>query len=83
MRNLTMLSLFGLLILFPCCGTLGKSSDPTYLTRCPDIAPYTMAERNQVADELSALPPDAATRRFMADYGTLRQRCRRLTEDGL
>ena len=80
MPNVTMLSLFGLLILLPGCGTLGKSSEPTYLTRCPDIVPHTMAERNQVADELSTLPSDALTRSFIAELATLRAQCRALAQ---
>ena len=58
------------------CATGG--SDQIYVLRCPPLIAYTAEFQGQVATELSAMPPTAATLEMMADYGTLRAKCRAL-----
>ena len=65
-----------MIILLSGCGTLTPNSDPIYLTRCPDLIAYTQAEREQVANEIEAMPPEAVTPRMLADYVTLMDQCR-------
>ena len=69
-------SLLPVIILLSGCGTLGGSSDPIILTRCPPLATYTQAEREQAANEIDAMPPNAVTPQMLADYVTLRDQCR-------
>ena len=81
MRNLKKYSpLIGIALLSGCA--MGNS-DPIYLTRCPTLVSYPPAVMSQAADEITAMPPTAVLPQMVADYGTLRQRCRGLTEDGL
>lgn len=66
------------MILLTGCGTLAKSSDVAYIVKCPPLVEYTQAARDKAADELALMPPGAATLAFIADYATLRARCRAL-----
>lgn len=68
------LSLLALLMLLTSCAGMG--SDPVYLTRCPLLIEYSAETRTRAADELASLPPDAALLGMVADYATLRERCR-------
>ncbi len=43
---------------------------------CPTLAPYPPPLQARAADELDRLPPDAALRRLIEDYGELRARLR-------
>lgn len=43
---------------------------------CPPLADYTPAEQDQALSELQTLPSNAILRRFMNDYGKLREQCR-------
>lgn len=43
---------------------------------CPALAQYPPALQARAADELDRLPPDAALRVLIADYGELRARLR-------
>ena len=72
MRRLLILS--GLMTLL--IGCAGTSSKPIYLTRCPALVAYPPALQDKAAEELSLLPPDAATIAMVADYATLRAKCR-------
>jgi hypothetical protein len=45
-------------------------------TNCPPLVTYTAQSQAFVAAELNDLPPDAETRRYINDYGTLRAVCR-------
>ena len=74
-----MSGLLPVIILLSGCAALGKS-EPIYLTRCPPLAAYTQAEREQAANEIEAMPPEAVTPRMIADYVTLRDRCRALAK---
>ena len=57
------------------CAALVKS-DQIYITRCPDLVQYDIAFREKAANELSALPVDSAAKKMIADYITLRDKCR-------
>lgn len=64
-------------MLLAACETVANSKT-VYVVKCPALAEYDMAMRNRVADELIYLGDKAATRRMIADYITLRDRCRAL-----
>lgn len=44
--------------------------------RCPPLAAYAAATQRRAAAELRRLPPGSDLARLVADYGTLRARCR-------
>ena len=75
-----MSGLLPVIIFLSGCGTLARSSDTVYRMRCPPLATYTQAEREQAANEIEAMPPEAVTPRMIADYGQLRDRCRTLAK---
>jgi hypothetical protein len=58
------------------CAALLSACSGTSVAVCPAIVPYTPAQQTQVADELDTLPPQSMTRRFMGDYGELREKLR-------
>lgn len=70
----TRLSLLLLTMLFQGCAS--TSSEPIYLVKCPPLVAYPPAMQDKAAEELDAMPPDAATIAMMADYATLRSQCR-------
>ena len=53
-----------------------STPNPTYLVRCPALISYPQAVMERAADELTAMPGDAAVRLLVADYGALRMKCR-------
>ncbi len=58
----------------------GCSSVPRTATvvRCPPLAAYPADQQQRAAAELRALPSDSTVAGMIADYGTLRARCRAL-----
>ncbi len=49
---------------------------PPPITACPPIVEYTAEQQTRAADELDALPADAALREMMADYARVRNQLR-------
>ncbi|MBL8304346.1 MAG: hypothetical protein JNM26_16460, partial [Ideonella sp.] len=45
-------------------------------TACPPVVPYSAEQQARAANELAALPQDAALRALMADYARVRQQLR-------
>jgi hypothetical protein len=62
----------GLLIMF--CQTAGPAPAPA--VRCPPLAAYSATAQAAAAAELRRLPPGSPVAALVADYGTLRARCR-------
>ena len=58
------------------CAGVSFDPDPIYLTRCPALISYPQDVMERAADELTAMPGDAAVRLLVADYGALRMKCR-------
>ena len=56
--------------------------DHVYLVRCPPLVAYPPALQDRAADELALLPPGAATLQMIADYATLRAKCRAIENVG-
>ena len=53
------------------CGAAGSDGGV-----CPPVIDYSLAEQVRVADELRGLPPGAAVREWIKDYGVLRAQAR-------
>lgn len=54
----------------------GCTPTPPPITACPPVVPYTAEQQTRAADELDALPADAALREMMADYARVRNQLR-------
>lgn len=67
-----MIACFGLLVVMWC----DEPSVRAPAIHCPPLAAYDAATQSAAAAELRRLPPISPTRRLVADYATLRQRCR-------
>lgn len=68
-----------LAIALPLISTAACSSlpaPPVALARCPPLAAYSPEWQRAAAAELGALPADSRLARALADYATLRARCR-------
>lgn len=62
---------FGLLVMV--CEVAAPAAPPVH---CPPLAVYSREDQRQAAREVRALPAGSKVARLVADYGTLRARCR-------
>ncbi|PYF05054.1 hypothetical protein BJ122_102280 [Rhodopseudomonas faecalis] len=62
----------GLLIMW--CGAAEAAPAPAI--RCPPLAVYSKRDQQAAAREVRAMPHGSRAARLIADYGTLRARCR-------
>lgn len=53
-----------------------STPNPIYVVRCPALISYPQDVMTRAADELDAMPPSAVVRNMIADYATLRAKCR-------
>lgn len=49
------------------------------LSRCPELRTYTPEQQRRAAAELRKMPQDSVIALMTADYGTLRARCRAIS----
>jgi len=67
-----MIECFGLLVVMWC----NEPSVRAPAVHCPPLVAYDPAAQSAAAAELRRLPPGSPARRLVADYATLRERCR-------
>lgn len=67
-----MIACFGLLVVMWC----DEPSVRAPAVHCPPLAVYEATIQATAAAELRRLPQGSPTRRLVADYATLRERCR-------
>lgn len=62
--------------IFLCALFVTGCTAPPPITACPPVVEYSREQQARAADELEALPSDAALREMMADYKRTRDQLR-------